>query len=84
MFSRYREIKIAGLQQIDHAIFSHVVKTCIVLSFGLGKSVYASVIKQGFESFSSVGNSLMDFYAKSGVLSSALGVFNCVFALDGH
>ncbi|KAL8483087.1 hypothetical protein ACS0TY_025948 [Phlomoides rotata] len=82
VFSHYREIKNAGLQHIDHAILSHVLKACIFLSFGLGKSIHASVIKQGFESFGSVGNSVMDFYAKSGALGSALGIFNYMYTKD--
>ncbi|GFQ06397.1 pentatricopeptide repeat-containing protein at2g17210 [Phtheirospermum japonicum] len=61
---------------IDHTIFSHILKACLSLSFRLGMSVHASLIKSGFESFTSVGNSVMDFYVKSGALGSTVGVFN--------
>lgn len=76
MLSHYREIKGSRIQLVDHVIFSHILKACLALSLELGKSVHASLIKQGFESFSSVGNSVMDFYVKSEELSSARNVFN--------
>ncbi|KAI3470130.1 hypothetical protein Pfo_026793 [Paulownia fortunei] len=82
VFSHYREIQNVGVQLIDHAIFSHILKACLALSFRLGQSVHASLIKQGFESFSSVGNSVMNFYAKSGALDSTLSVFNCMKTKD--
>ncbi|KAL6528001.1 hypothetical protein OROHE_014951 [Orobanche hederae] len=70
-------------QPIDHAIFSHVLKACLALSLGLvGKSVHASLIKQGFESFTSVENSVMDFYAKSRALCYTLGFFNSMKTKD--
>ncbi|KAK4420242.1 Pentatricopeptide repeat-containing protein [Sesamum alatum] len=82
VFSHYREIRRVGVQLIDHSIFPHTLKACSGLSCKLGKSVHASLLKQGFESFSSVGNSLMHFYAKSGELASTLGVFNCMRMKD--
>ncbi|KAL7145464.1 hypothetical protein ABFS83_07G086000 [Erythranthe nasuta] len=82
VLSHYREIKQSDVQLVDHTIFSHVLKACLALSFGFGKSVHSSVIKQGFESFTSVGNSVMDFYAKSGALSSTRDVFNCMKTKD--
>ncbi|KAG8369526.1 hypothetical protein BUALT_Bualt14G0022700 [Buddleja alternifolia] len=82
VLSHYKEIKEAGIQLIDHEIFSHILKACLALSFRTGKSVHASVIKQGFESFTSVGNSIMNFYAKSGRLASSVGVFNCMKTKD--
>ncbi|KAL7099020.1 hypothetical protein ACP275_09G055700 [Erythranthe tilingii] len=62
--------------------FPHVLKACLALSFRFGKSVHSSVVKQGFESFTSVGNSVMDFYAKSGALVSTRDVFNCMKIKD--
>ncbi|KAL0403784.1 UNVERIFIED_CONTAM: Pentatricopeptide repeat-containing protein [Sesamum radiatum] len=82
VFSHYREIKRVGVQSIDHSIFPHTLKACCALSCTLGKSVHASLLKQGFESFSLVGNSLMHFYAKSGELASTLNVFNCMKMKD--
>ncbi|KAL0340516.1 UNVERIFIED_CONTAM: Pentatricopeptide repeat-containing protein [Sesamum radiatum] len=82
VFFRYREIKRVGVQPIDHSIFPHTLKACCALPYTLGKSVHVSLLKQGFESFSSVGNSLMHFYAKSGELASALDVFNCMKMKD--
>lgn len=81
-FIHYREIKRAGIQLIDHSIFSHILKACLTLSLRVGKSVHASVIKQGFISFTSVGNSIIDFYSKSGASSSALSTFKCMKIQD--
>ncbi|KAL6532143.1 hypothetical protein OROGR_014113 [Orobanche gracilis] len=83
VLSHYREIRRMESQPIDHAVFSHVLKACLALSLGLvGKSVHASLIKQGFESFTSVENSVMDFYAKSRELCYTLGVFNSMKTKD--
>lgn len=82
MLSHYREIREAGFQLIDHAIYSHVLKACLAFPFRLGQSAHGSLTKQGFDSFSSVGNSVMDFYAKSGALGAALSVFNCMKTRD--
>nr|AYM00655.1 pentatricopeptide repeat protein [Salvia miltiorrhiza] len=82
VLSHYIEIRKAGFQLIDHTVYSHVLKACLPFSFRLGQSVHASLTKQGFDSFSSVRNSLMDFYAKSGVLSCAFSVFDCMKTRD--
>nr|POE60350.1 pentatricopeptide repeat-containing protein [Quercus suber] len=37
-----------------------------------------ALVKQGFELFTSIGNSTMDFYMKCGELGSALAIFNCM------
>ncbi|CAA0833256.1 Tetratricopeptide repeat (TPR)-like superfamily protein [Striga hermonthica] len=70
------------VQPTDHTIFSHILKACSALSFGQGRSVHASLIKQGFDLFTSVGNSVMDFYAKSGALGSAVDVLNSMKTKD--
>ncbi|KAM7260461.1 hypothetical protein ACFE04_016202 [Oxalis oulophora] len=41
-----------------------------------GKSIHASTIKQGLHSFTSIHNSLLDFYVKLGHLHSAIRVFD--------
>lgn len=82
MLSHYGEIRKAGFRPIDHAIYSHVLKACIAFSFKLGQAVHASITKQGFDAFSSVGNSVMDFYTKSGALGSASRFFNCTSTRD--
>ncbi|KAL2485382.1 Tetratricopeptide repeat (TPR)-like superfamily protein [Abeliophyllum distichum] len=79
---KYNEIKQAGVQLIDPSIFPPILKACVAISFRCGKSVHASLVKQGFESYPSVQNSIMDFYAKSGALGSAMGVFYCMTKTD--
>ncbi|EPS62682.1 hypothetical protein M569_12107, partial [Genlisea aurea] len=48
----------------------------------LGKSIHAYMVKREYEAFSSSGNSLMDFYAKSGALSYSTAIFNGMKAKD--
>lgn len=76
----YRELNKSGVVLTDHSIFPVLFKACLNLSatHRHGNSIHASLVKQGFLAFTSVGNSLMDMYAKSGDLGSALLVFNCM------
>ncbi|GFY94494.1 tetratricopeptide repeat (TPR)-like superfamily protein [Actinidia rufa] len=82
VFTHYREMKKAGVQFTDPSLYPPILKACLVLSFKHGQSVHTSLLKQGLVSFSSTGNSMMDFYVKSGTLSSALGVFHCMSGTD--
>ncbi|KAL1535320.1 pentatricopeptide repeat-containing protein [Salvia divinorum] len=82
VLTHYKEIRKVGYQLIDHTIYSHVLKACLACSSRLGQSVHASLSKQGFDSFISVGNSLTDFYAKSGALCSAFSVFDSMKKRD--
>ncbi|KAL3641669.1 hypothetical protein CASFOL_012484 [Castilleja foliolosa] len=83
VLSQYIQIKRTPAHHpIDHTIFSHVLKACLSLSFRLGTSVHASLIKNGFGSYTSVGNSVMDFYVKSGALCSTVSVFNNMTTQD--
>ncbi|XP_060168729.1 pentatricopeptide repeat-containing protein At2g17210 [Lycium barbarum] len=73
----YRELKKTGVELTDHSVFPVLLRACLNLSTTqYGKSIHASLIKQGFLAFTSVNNSMMDLYAKSGDLGSALVVFN--------
>lgn len=76
----YRELNKTRVELMDHSVFPILFKACLNLSatHGHGNSIHASLVKQGFLAFTSVGNSMMDFYAKSGDLGSALVVFNCM------
>lgn len=74
----YRELKKSGLEVTDHSVFAVLLKACLNFSPTHGNSIHGSLIKQGFLAFTSLGNSMMDFYAKSGDLGSALLVFNCM------
>ncbi|XP_052180844.1 pentatricopeptide repeat-containing protein At2g17210 [Diospyros lotus] len=77
-FTHFRNLNKAGVRftGTDPSLFHPILKSFANLSFKHGESVHACFVKQGLESFSSIGNSLMDFYMKSGALSSALGVFD--------
>ncbi|PHT41820.1 hypothetical protein CQW23_20674 [Capsicum baccatum] len=72
---RLRELARHGKSQ---DVFPILLRACLNLSSSTrnGESIHASVVKQGFLAFTSVANSMMDFYAKSGDLGSALLVFN--------
>ncbi|CAN4107280.1 unnamed protein product [Withania somnifera] len=74
----YRELNKRGVVLRDHSVYPILVKACLNLSTKHGKSIHASVIKQGFLAFTSVTNSMMDLYAKSGDLGSSLLLFNCM------
>ncbi|CAA7022003.1 unnamed protein product [Microthlaspi erraticum] len=83
VLSGYSEIQRAGNQFNDPFVFPIVFKACAKLSWLLqGKCIHASLIKRGFESFVSVGNSIADFYMKCGDLCSAMRGFDCMIARD--
>lgn len=75
-------MKKAGVQFTDLSLFHPIVKACSFLPFKHGQSVHACLIKQGLESFPSMGNSIMDFYVKSGALRCALNVFDSIRSRD--
>ncbi|KAF5740360.1 pentatricopeptide repeat-containing protein [Tripterygium wilfordii] len=82
LISQFQEMKKAGVQSTDPAVFPPILKACLNFSCKHGKSIHASVIKQGFVSFVSIGNSIMDFYIKSGDLDSAVSAFECLRGRD--
>lgn len=83
VISGYSEIQRAGNQFNDPFVFPIVFKACAKLSWLLqGKCVHGSLIKRGFDSFVSVGNSIADFYMKCGDLCSAMRGFDCMGARD--
>ncbi|PIA46749.1 hypothetical protein AQUCO_01500357v1 [Aquilegia coerulea] len=76
VLTNYLELNKAGLHLEDPSLFPHIFKACANLHYlREGISFHACIIKQGLESFTSVGNSTMDFYMKCGVMSSALRLF---------
>ncbi|KAK8494618.1 hypothetical protein V6N13_029858 [Hibiscus sabdariffa] len=77
VLSNYREMQRYGVQPSDPSLFSPILKASLNLcSIYYGKSIHSSLIKQGYESFASIGNSIVDFYMKFGDLKSALGAFH--------
>lgn len=82
VISHYYEMKKAGVQPIDILVFPPVLKAWSHLSYRHGKFLHACLIKQGFESFTSIGNSIMNFYIRCGDLDAAVGVFNSLRSRD--
>ncbi|KAI5592773.1 hypothetical protein BDE02_04G175800 [Populus trichocarpa] len=74
--SHYHEIKKAGIQTVDVSVFPPILKAWSFLSHRHGKSLHACLIKQGFDSFTSIGNSIMGFYIRCGDFDIAVDVFN--------
>ncbi|KAI5659442.1 hypothetical protein M9H77_28235 [Catharanthus roseus] len=76
VLSLHRQMKEEGVQLTDPTIFPPVLKACEALSFIMhGKSVHSNLVKEGLDSFTSIGNSILDFYAKSGALGLAQEIF---------
>ncbi|VVA99381.1 unnamed protein product [Arabis nemorensis] len=81
--SGYSEIQRAGIQLDDPFVFPIVFKACAKLSWLFhGRCIHASLIKRGFDSFVSVGNSSSDFYMKCGDFCSAMREFDCMTSRD--
>ncbi|XP_042501070.1 pentatricopeptide repeat-containing protein At2g17210 [Macadamia integrifolia] len=69
------EMSAAG-SLVDPSVFPPILKACTNLGcLTQGYSIHARLIKQGLESYPSIGNSTLDFYMKSEDMDSALGVF---------
>ncbi|CAH9056869.1 unnamed protein product [Cuscuta europaea] len=74
----YQSLRRAGVELTDISVFPPILKACLnlSLSFTYGLSFHASLLKHGFfKAFTSVGNSLIDFYSKSGHLGASIRVF---------
>lgn len=74
----YHGMKKAGILLEDLAVFHCILKACSNLCFGYGKSIHGELIEKGFESYTSIGNSTMDFYMNCGYPGAALSVINCM------
>ncbi|XP_024995018.1 pentatricopeptide repeat-containing protein At2g17210 [Cynara cardunculus var. scolymus] len=74
--------KSGGLQLTQPSLFHPILKACAAISLNHGKSLHASVIKLGVESCTSIGNSIMDLYAKAGQMGSTFSVFGCMTIKD--
>eukprot|EP01018_Ginkgo_biloba_P027409 Gb_40680 [translate_table: standard] len=63
--------------EMDQVIFSCALKACATLgNLQHGKQIYAHILKTGFESHVSVGNSLVTMYAKCGSVDNACKAFD--------
>ncbi|XP_021769946.1 pentatricopeptide repeat-containing protein At2g17210-like [Chenopodium quinoa] len=73
--SCYVGMQRSGVQLTDTSLFPAIIKASSKISFKLGESVHACSVKQGYDSFPSVGNSILDFYMKWGAPILAFSVF---------
>ncbi|KAL6209554.1 hypothetical protein ACLB2K_020494 [Fragaria x ananassa] len=79
LLCHFHQVNIAGgLLQLPHySIFPPILKACSnLLPHSYGKSIHGCLIKNGCDSYTSIGNSTMDFYIKTKHPDSALSVFN--------
>nr|XP_017245179.1 PREDICTED: pentatricopeptide repeat-containing protein At2g17210 isoform X2 [Daucus carota subsp. sativus] len=81
IFSHYQELTRTQLPlhfMQDPSFIHPILKACQNLSFFTdGYSIHASLIKNGmFESYTSVQNSIMDFYVKARNFEFALAIFD--------
>ncbi|KAF4373980.1 hypothetical protein F8388_007886 [Cannabis sativa] len=80
---QFHEMKKAATTQLtDPTVFPSILKACSNISTGYGKSVHGYLIKKGLESHTSISNSTMDLYFKSGYFDSALCVFHSMMSKD--
>ncbi|CAN8252099.1 unnamed protein product [Cochlearia groenlandica] len=71
-----------GFEPCDYT-FSGAVKACAVLgAYCNGKQLHAQLVKIGFDSSLSAGNSLITMYAKCGVVEEARQMFRTMRCLD--
>ncbi|TXG65035.1 hypothetical protein EZV62_012029 [Acer yangbiense] len=82
VFSHFRETEQAGIQLTDTSVIPLILKACSNLSYIHGTSAHACLIKRGLELFTSVGNSIMDFYMKCRCLDSAVTMFDSMSSRD--
>ncbi|KAK1560009.1 hypothetical protein Q3G72_021123 [Acer saccharum] len=82
VFSHFRETEQAGIQLTDTSVIPLILKACSNLSYIHGTSAHACLIKRGLESFTSIGNSIMDFYMKCRCLDSAVTMFDSMSSRD--
>ncbi|KAH9327221.1 hypothetical protein KI387_007399 [Taxus chinensis] len=72
----FRQMRREGVET-DQMTFSCALKACADLGdLQIGKQIYAHIVKTGFESHVSVGNSLVTMYAKCGSIEDACNVFD--------
>ncbi|KAG1361073.1 pentatricopeptide repeat-containing protein [Cocos nucifera] len=78
----YHKIKQAALPPHPD-IVPPIFKACAILqSVKEGISIHADVIKMGFESYTSIGNTIMSFYIKCGMTNSAMSLFDDMMNKD--
>ncbi|KDP42037.1 hypothetical protein JCGZ_03100 [Jatropha curcas] len=82
VISHYQEMKIFETHPPNISLFPSVLKAFSYISSKHGKSFHACLIKEGLESCTSIGNSIMSFYFKCGELNAAMSIFNSMRSKD--
>ncbi|MQL78822.1 hypothetical protein Taro_011267 [Colocasia esculenta] len=77
-FQAYIQVQKIGMRP-DQCTFTGVLSSCSLKSLDEGSQVHCHIIKLGFDSDISVGNSLVSFYAKCNQTGSATTAFECIF-----
>lgn len=68
---------------LDQDSIPPLFKACASLrNLRQGISIHASVVKKGYESYTSISNSIVSLYVKCNMLGSALGAFKCLTIKD--
>ncbi|KNA12262.1 hypothetical protein SOVF_127570 [Spinacia oleracea] len=76
--SCYVGMQRSGVQLTDCSLFPAIIKASSQISFKHGESMHACSVKQGYDFFTSAGNSTLDFYMKWGAPISGLSVFRAM------
>lgn len=82
ILSLYNSLNKSGVKLTEPSLFHPILKACSATSFKHGQSLHASVVKLGVESCTSIGNSIMDFYAKNGHIDSTFNVLSSIKIKD--
>ncbi|KAJ7547987.1 hypothetical protein O6H91_08G112500 [Diphasiastrum complanatum] len=81
-FALYEQMKQQGVQP-DDVTYVVLLKTCAsIATLEQGKELHFQIVKSGFESDVTVGNTLVDMYAKCGSIDLARQVFNNMHERD--
>ncbi|WCJ40011.1 Pentatricopeptide repeat-containing protein At2g17210 [Euphorbia peplus] len=83
VISHYHDLKIAGVEPlVDISLFPLILKAHSHLPRNHGKSLHATLIKRGNESYTYIANAIMSFYFKFGEIDSARNVFDLMRCRD--
>ncbi|KAG8644245.1 hypothetical protein MANES_11G110600v8 [Manihot esculenta] len=82
VISHYIQLKIAGPLPVYDSLFPPILKAFSYVSPKHGRAVHACLIKRGFESFTSIGNSIMSFYVKCADMDAARSGFDSMRCRD--
>lgn len=80
--SLYKQMQLHGLLA-NRVTFLCILKACAAISaLGQGKQIHSQLVDRGLDSDISIGNALVDMYAKCGSLDEAVIVFDAMQEKD--